>query len=166
MTVCQIRSPRWTSSKEPRPWSIAGNVLHEYIYMYPEFRLCPMNDTRDRKKKENSKSHFYYNPGQNVWNTLCFRWGKCISCWSPFPLEQCWVLQAKHLLQDLNFVRGGGGGGLGENLVKAVFMSVYCRLAAIPYKNTWKRGGVPKPFGQDCRLNSVLTGEQISPSTV
>ena len=27
----------------------------------------------------------------------------------PFPLEQCWVLQAKHILQDLNFVRGGGG---------------------------------------------------------
>ena len=49
-------------------------------------------------------------------------------------------------------------GGMGKNLVKAVFMSVFCRCFAgwlqnsqlqIPYKNTWKRGGVPEPFGQD-----------------
>ena len=36
----------------------------------------------------------------------------------PLPPGQCWVLQ-------VNFVQGGE-----KNLVKAVFMSVYCRLAA------------------------------------
>ena len=29
-------------------------------------------------------------------------------------------------------------------------MSVYRRLAVNSIENTWKRGGVPKPFGQDC----------------
>ena len=28
-----------------------------------------------------------YNPGQNVWDTLRFRWGKCTSSWPPSPLN-------------------------------------------------------------------------------
>ena len=36
-------------------------------------------------------------------------------------------------VKDLNFVRGGG-----ENLVKAVFMKVYCRLTANSIQKTWK----------------------------
>ena len=43
-----------------------------------------------------------YNPGQNVWDTLRFSWGKCNSGWPPSPPEQCWVLQVKHLLHILN----------------------------------------------------------------
>lgn len=112
------------------------------IYICIQNFVCVLWMIQGIGKKENSKSYFYHNP----------RWGKCNSCWSPFPLEQCWVLQAKHLLQDLNFV-GGGGWGLGENLVKAVFISVYCRLTANSIQKTRKKGRYPKtqPFGQDCR---------------
>ena len=40
-------------------------------------------------------------------------------------------------VKDLNFVQGGGG-----NLVKAVFMSVHCRLAANSIQKNVKRGEV------------------------
>ena len=46
-------------------------------------------------------------------------------------------------VNDLNYVQGGGG------FVKAMFMSVYCRLAASSIQKHVKRG-VPKPFNQDC----------------
>ena len=42
-------------------------------------------------------------------------------------------------------------GGWGKNLVKAVFMSVYRKLAANSIQNQVKKGRCPKPFGQDCR---------------
>ena len=42
-------------------------------------------------------------------------------------------------------------GGWGKNLVKAVFMSVYRKLAASSIQNQVKKGRCPKPFGQDCR---------------
>ena len=42
-------------------------------------------------------------------------------------------------------------GGWGKNLVKAVFMSVYRKLAANSIQNKVKKGRCPKPFGQDCR---------------
>ena len=48
--------------------------------------------------------------------------------------------------KDLNFVCGGGGGGGGGNLVEAVFMSVYRRLAANSIQNQVKEGRCPKPF--------------------
>ena len=51
---------------------------------------------------------------------------------------------------DLNFVWGGGGE---KNLVKAVFMSVYRRLAANSIQNQVKKRRCPKHFGQDCRYN-------------
>ena len=38
------------------------------------------------------------------------------------------------------------GGGGGENLVKAVFMSVYRMLAANPVQNQVKKGRCPKTF--------------------
>ena len=38
---------------------------------------------------------------------------------------------------------------MGENQVKAAFMSVYCLLASNSIQKHVKRGGVPKPFGQD-----------------
>ena len=55
------------------------------------------------------------------------------------PPEQCWVLQVKHLLHILYTLQtlrtstlfSGGGGG---NLVKALFKSVYRRLAANSYR--------------------------------
>ena len=68
------------------------------------------------------------------------------------PPQQCWVLQVKHLLHILYtlwtstlFRR------VGKNLVKAVFMSVYRKLAANSIQNQVKKGRCPKPFGQDCR---------------
>ena len=42
-------------------------------------------------------------------------------------------------------------GGWGKNLVKAVFMSVYRKLAANSIQNQVKKERCPKPFGQDCR---------------
>ena len=39
---------------------------------------------------------------------------------------------------------------MGENLVKVVFMIVYRRIAVNSIEKHLKRGGVPKPFGQDC----------------
>ena len=42
-------------------------------------------------------------------------------------------------------------GGWGKNLVKAVFMSVYRKLAANSIQNQVTKGRCPKPFGQDCR---------------
>ena len=50
---------------------------------------------------------------------------------------------------------------MGENLVKAVFMSVYRRLAANSIRNQVKRGGIPKPFGQGCpkRCLSEITSK-------
>ena len=42
-------------------------------------------------------------------------------------------------------------GGWGKNLVKAVFMSVYRKLAANSIQNQVKKWRCPKPFGQDCR---------------
>ena len=94
-----------------------------------------------------------HNPRQNVSDTLCFRWGKCNWSWTssrpqplPPPPEQCWVLQVKQLLHILYTLRTltlfRGGWGWGKIILRP--------LAAIPYKNTWKGGGVPKPFGQDC----------------
>ena len=42
-------------------------------------------------------------------------------------------------------------GGWGKNLVKAVFMSVYRKLAANSIQNQVNKGRCPKPFDQDCR---------------
>ena len=58
-------------------------------------------------------------------------------------------------VKALNFVRGGGG-GWGKNLVKAVFKSVYCRLAASSIQKHVKKGRCPKPFGHDCRCDNSL----------
>ena len=50
-------------------------------------------------------------------------------------------------IKDLNVVqRGGGGVGWRKNLVKAVVMSVYCRLAANSIQKHVKKGKCPKPF--------------------
>ena len=56
------------------------------------------------------------------------------------------------------------GGGWGKNLVKAVFMSVYRRLAANPIQNhVKKRGGVPKPFRQDWYgTNPAISSSQLT----
>ena len=92
--------------------------------------------------------HHIYNPGKNV-GTLRVSGEENIIQVNPLPPEQCWVLQVKHLshfLQTLmtsTMFRGGGG------FVKAMFMSVYCRLAASSIQKHVKRG-VPKPFNQDC----------------
>ena len=67
----------------------------------------------------------------------------------PPPPEQCWVLQVKHLLHILYTLWTSTlfrGGGVGENLVKAVFMSVYRRLAANSIQNQVKKGRCPKTF--------------------
>ena len=50
-------------------------------------------------------------------------------------------------IKDLNVVQTGGRGvGWRKNLVKAVFMSVYCRLAANSIQRHVKKGKCPKPF--------------------
>ena len=45
-----------------------------------------------------------------------------------------------------------GGEGWGRILVKAVFISVYYRLAANSIQKQVKRGSVPKHFGQEGSL--------------
>ena len=45
-----------------------------------------------------------------------------------------------------------GGEGWGRILVKAVFISVYYRLAANSIQKQVKRASVPKYFGQECSL--------------
>ena len=110
----------------------------------------PVSQRTINKVKTHPKN---YSPGQKVWNTLSFRWGKCNSSWPLSPLGQCWVLQVKHLshypahVKDLNFVLcSGGGWGVENNLVKAVFMSVYHRLAANSIQKHVKKVRCPKTF--------------------
>ena len=83
-----------------------------------------------------------------------FQVGKMQFKLTPYPwtvlavTSQTLVTYLAHI-KDLNFV-GGGGGGWGKNLVKPVFMSVYCKLAANSIQKHVKRGrggGIPKPFG-------------------
>lgn len=54
---------------------------------------------------------------------------------------------------DFNVVQGQQGWGGWARNRKVVFMRVYCIAGwlQIPYKNTLKKGGLPKPFFQDCR---------------
>ena len=81
-----------------------------------------------------------------------FRWGKCYSSWLPSPLNSvgCYKSNTFYISCTL-YGPQLRLAGVGENLVKVVFMSMYHRLAAlVPYKTKWKRGGVPTPFGQDC----------------
>ena len=99
----------------------------------------------DRKMRY---SRYKFNPGQNVWDTLCFRWGKCNSCWPSSPAEQRWVLQVKHFLHILHTLRTStlfrwvGG----KTVVKAVFTSVYRRLAVNSIERHVKKGRCPKTF--------------------
>ena len=87
--------------------------------MYPEFRLCPMNDTRDRKKKKILNHTFTTILGEeNVFNVD-----------PPFPLNSVGCYKPNTFYRTSTLFEGGGG-GVRETLVKAVFMSVYCRLAA------------------------------------
>ena len=66
-------------------------------------------------KKENSKSYFYYNLSEeNVFRVD-----------PPFPLNSDGCYKPNTFYRSSTLFEGGGG-----NLVKAVFMSVYCRLAA------------------------------------
>ena len=52
-----------------------------------------------------------------------------------------------YLVTVMDHCSGGRGGGGGEkNLVKAVFMSVYCRLAANSIQEHVKKGRCPKTF--------------------
>ena len=50
--------------------------------------------------------------------------------------------------------------GVGENLVKAVFMSVYCRLTANSIQKNVKKGRCPKP-GLLARIVDVEHDEYI-----
>ena len=76
-----------------------------------------------------------------------FQVGKMQFKLTPYPwtvlavTSQTLVTYLAHI-KDLNFVGGGGG-----NLVKPVFMSVYCKLAANSIQKHVKRGrGDPKTF--------------------
>ena len=55
---------------------------------------------------------------------------------TPPHLAQCWVLQDKHPLHILDTLRTSILFGDGGNLVKAVFMSVYCLLNANSIQKT------------------------------
>ena len=77
-----------------------------------------MNDTRDRKKKKILNHTFTTILGEeNVFHVD-----------PPFPLNSVECYKPNTFYRTSTLFEGGGGGG--ENLVKAVFMSVYCRLAA------------------------------------
>ena len=88
-----------------------------------------------------------YNPGQNVWDTLRFSWGKCNSGWPPPPLNSvgCYKSNTFYISCTL-YGPQLCLGGWGKNLVKAVFMSVYRRLAANSIQNQVKKGRCPKTF--------------------
>ena len=113
--------------------------------LYPDYE-------RGTKFYDNRSSRIEnYNPGQNVWDTLHFRWGKCMQ----FKLTPTRTLlggKVKHLLHFLHTIRTSTlfRKGRGEkNCVKAVFIRVSYKF------HTWKkiRGGVPKPFWlgrEDC----------------
>ena len=62
----------------------------------------------------------------------------------PPPPEQCWVLQVKHLLHILCTLWSSTlfSGGWEKSLVNAVFMSVYCRLAANSKQKPSEKGEV------------------------
>ena len=56
-----------------------------------------------------------YNPGQNVWETLRFRWRKCNSSW-PTPLKNVGCYKSNTFYISCTLYRpqlclGGGGGG-------------------------------------------------------
>ena len=87
-------------------------------------------------------------PGENVCDTSCLRWGNVTFKLTPLPPWTVLGVTSQTLFtylvhfKDLNFVCGGGGG----SLVKAVFMSVYRRLAANSIQNQVKKGRCPKIF--------------------
>ena len=85
----------------------------------------------------------------------------------PLP-GQCRVLQVKKLLKnlfknlskcvDFNFVLGGGGGGEGENLDKAVFTTGNGRSLANSLAKGGRKGTCLKPFWRGlCRNKTKET---------
>ena len=67
----------------------------------------------------------------------------------PTPLVSVGCLQVNHLLPILHRLRTPtllGGGAVGVNPVKAVFLSVYCRLAANSIQKHLKKGKSPRKF--------------------
>ena len=69
----------------------------------------------------------------------------------PTPLVSVGCLQVNHLLPILHRLRtptlfGGAGGAVRINPVKAVFLSVYCRLAANSIQKYVKKGRSPRKF--------------------
>ena len=94
-------------------WSrIGGGRLREtvaHVSITPSVSCyLHLNVFHEKKKTTNNRNQkklyctFYitiqynFNPGQNVWDILCFRLGKCNLTFSHLPLSQCWVLQVKH----------------------------------------------------------------------
>ena len=80
---------------------------------------------------------------------------------TPYPwivlgvTSQTLVTYLAHI-KDLNFFGVGGGLGWGKNLVKPVFMSVYCKLAANSIQKHVKRGREESQnvFAYWCRLRA------------
>ena len=108
--------------------------------------LNPFNTDIEFSKKcidSRSLKTLCYNPGQNIWDTLCFGEENVIQVDPPPLLKVLGVTSQTPLtypsnVKDLNFVQGGGGRG--GNLVKAVFKNVYCRLAANSIQKHVKKG--------------------------
>ena len=80
-----------------------------------------------------------YNSCPNVWDTSCFRWGNVIKVYPPPPLNSVGCYKSNTLGPPLL-------NRVGENLVRAVFISVYCTLAANSIQNQVKKGRCPKTF--------------------
>ena len=68
----------------------------------------------------------------------------------PTPLVSVGCLQVNYLLPTLHRLRTPtlfkGGSAVGINPVKAVFSSVYCRLAATSIQKHVKKGRSPRKF--------------------
>ena len=71
------------------------------IYMYLEFRLCPMNDTRDREKKKILNHTFTTILGEE--NVFLVD--------PPFPLNSVWCYKPNTFYRTSTLFEAGGGGG-------------------------------------------------------
>jgi len=147
----------------PKYWlvSITKVTNKWFVFLLSSFLIGkkiknPLKNKNNLNQQYFTRRHFplpstsyIYNPGQNFWDTLCFRCGKCNSSWPPSPLNSVGCYKSK--IFYLSCKRWGpqlcsGAGRWGKNLVKALFKSVYCKLTANSIQKHVKKGRCPKTF--------------------
>ena len=85
------------------------------IYMYPEFRLCPMNDTRDRKKKK-ILNHTFTTILVKTFGTLCVSGEENVfHVDPPFPLNSVGCYKPNTFYRTSTLFEEGGGGVGGKS---------------------------------------------------